>query len=170
MDKSTLIIGMMSGTSGDGIDTVLVSFDEHGIPELKNTLFNPYPQNIRDSIFELATADGELNQEQLDKLDQILGEQYAKAVNDLIRDSKLDASSISAIANHGQTIKHSPNSNPPWSLQLGKPQYLAEQTGIRVISQFRQNDLKHGGQGAPLMPAFHQHLLQNLTQAPAIPC
>jgi anhydro-N-acetylmuramic acid kinase len=158
MKKPCYIAGMMSGTSGDGVDAALVKFDQNGSTELVEHHFLPYPQSTTDAIFELATAN-ELEPTKVASLDDVLAQHYQHATEQLVSLSNVSLHDVEAIANHGQTIKHAPNETPPWSLQLGDSQALANKTKLSVISQFRQKDLALGGQGAPLMPAFHRHLV-----------
>jgi len=90
---------------------------------------------------------------------------YASACDNLLRKAKVSASQLSGIANHGQTVKHEPKAHPAYSLQLGDGQTLANLSGVTTFTQFRQADLAQGGQGAPLMPAFHNALFANRQKA-----
>ena len=102
--------------------------------------------------------------QELQKLDQQLADFVSKHIEEAIQQHSLSRESIIAVANHGQTIQHRPNAAPPYSLQLGNAQSIADQTGLKVIADFRRADIEHGGQGAPLMPAFHQTIFAH--QAP----
>jgi len=150
-----LYIGLMSGTSIDGIDAALVAFSSTNSLRVVETLFTKFEKATRDEINRAAQNNLELFCNEDSPLHQSLAPLYASACNTLLDKAKLPASKISGIANHGQTVKHEPHAMPPYSLQLGDGQVLANLTGIKTITQFRQADLAVGGQGAPLMPAFH---------------
>ena len=151
-----LIIGLMSGTSADGIDAALVDFASEKPIKVVATNFTPYPRSIQKRINALGQKKHAITAEDYQSLDTELAQLYSQACIDLITQEKLDTNRIRAIANHGQTIAHEPHATPPYSLQIGSGQAIANTTGIEVISQFRQADLAAGGQGAPLMPAFHK--------------
>lgn len=151
-----LIIGLMSGTSVDGIDAALVEFKSESQLRVVDSLFIPYQKDLQLRINQLAQQSTTPQIADYAELDIELAHLYAEASLELISKSKVSKSSISAIANHGQTIAHEPNAANPFSLQIGDPQLIANLTNLTTISQFRQTDIKYGGQGAPLMPAFHQ--------------
>jgi len=155
------IIGLMSGTSVDGIDAVLVEFTSETKLKVIDTLFTPYEDDLQQKINKLAQQNSTLRQTDYAELDCELAKLYAKASLELIFKSGVKKSSVRAIANHGQTIAHEPNASIPFSLQIGAPQLIANITRLKTISQFRQADIKAGGQGAPLMPAFHQSLFKS---------
>jgi anhydro-N-acetylmuramic acid kinase len=155
-----LIIGLMSGTSADGIDAVVVNFKSGNSLELVGSSFTAYPKTIQQRINTLGQSQQKVKPSDFLELDKELANLYANACLQLLHQEKLDKRSIRAIANHGQTIEHEPNASPPYSLQIGSGQIIADLTGIEVISQFRQADLEHGGQGAPLMPAFHKAMFK----------
>jgi len=167
--SSELFIGLMSGTSIDGIDAALVSFDSPERLTVIDTLFSEFSEDIRQKISHTAQNNTGLRQNEDSALHQSLAPLYANAVEQLIRKAGVSRDEISGIANHGQTVKHEPNAKPPYSLQLGDGQIIADLTGITTYSQFRQADLLAGGQGAPLMPAFHQAIFekQSGSDAPA---
>ncbi|RDI41720.1 anhydro-N-acetylmuramic acid kinase [Aquicella lusitana] len=150
-------IGLMSGTSADGIDAALVDF-ETAIPRVIATHYAPYSQAIRDQILALCQR-GEDEIERLGELDVILGQAFAQAANDLLKQHAISAASIKAIGSHGQTIRHYPDRPYRFSLQIGDPNTIASLTGITTIADFRRKDMAFGGQGAPLVPAFHQQVL-----------
>ncbi len=149
-----MIVGLMSGTSVDGIDAALVRVSTEHSVEVIETLFTPFNESLRQQINQIAFSN-EIERCEDSDLHQILAEHYATASLNLIQKSGFEKSSINAIANHGQTVRHEPNAENPFSIQLGDPQQIADATGIITIAQFRQADLAAGGQGAPLMPAFH---------------
>ncbi len=149
----------MSGTSVDGIDAVLVDFSSD-TPRLLSSLNTPWPDAIRHAIFNTRQlADNALGN--LQQLDMETATVFAQAVNELLQQAGIAAKDISAIGSHGQTIRHRPDAEPAFSLQIGNARHLAELTGIRVISDFRTADIEAGGQGAPLVPAFHQYVFSS---------
>ncbi|QDP00258.1 anhydro-N-acetylmuramic acid kinase [Thalassotalea sp. PS06] len=153
-NQTSLYIGLMSGTSADGIDLALVDF-AHSQPQLIASYFTPYSKEIREQITSLyVPGDNEIDR--AGSLDKALAVYFSNAINEFLVQQNLTASDICAIANHGQTIRHRPEGKTPFTLQIGCNQTLACQTGIRVIGQFRQKDMALGGQGAPLVPAYHQ--------------
>ena len=151
-----LIIGLMSGTSVDGIDAALVEFESHHSLKVVASVFAPYPVELRSRINTLAHCTTKPCPTDYQALDNELAILYAQTSLRLVEKSGMALARIAAIANHGQTIAHDPNAEPPYSLQIGDGQTVANESGIRVVSQFRQADIESGGQGAPLMPAFHQ--------------
>jgi len=152
---------MMSGTSVDGVDAIVVDFDPTGRFSTIASQFTPYPSDLRKAINSLAQNKGTLDASIVEKLDIILAHFYSDAALRLLADHQINHESVTAIANHGQTIRHEPNANPPRSLQIGDPATIASRSNIRTIAQFRQADMTAGGQGAPLMPAFHSHYFRN---------
>ncbi|MCK5263921.1 MAG: anhydro-N-acetylmuramic acid kinase, partial [Gammaproteobacteria bacterium] len=156
-------VGLMSGTSMDGIDAALVNFSSSKIPNLVCTHSHPWP----DDVYRELQASRELPDNQLDQLHALdihLGEIFAKATLTLLDKAKLTAKDIIAIGNHGQTIRHRPDAMQPFSLQMGDAKTLAQKTGIRVVSDFRTADIEAGGQGAPLAPAFHEAVFRSETE------
>lgn len=153
-----LFIGLMSGTSLDGVDVALVEFDHELHPHILNTHFAAYPAALRAEILTLQhpTAN-ELEVTAL--MGNTLAQLYAEAVSQLLNSMGLAASAITAIGCHGQTIRHRPELG--FTMQIGNPALLAELTGITVVADFRSRDIAAGGQGAPLVPAFHKALFAN---------
>ena len=140
------LIGLMSGTSLDGVDAVLVRFDEQGAPRVEADHFLAYPPRLREQALALqARGDNELDRAA--RLANELAELYAQAVNGLLAAQALAPADIAAVACHGQTIRHAPDAGYTW--QAGNMARLAELTGIDVIADFRSRDLAAGGQGAP---------------------
>jgi anhydro-N-acetylmuramic acid kinase len=150
-----LYIGIMSGTSLDGVDCVLVEFSNPSIVKTIDTHFIPYNKIIKNQINE-AIKNYKNNSSLISKLDLDLGKLYARAVIELLAKAKISSEQISAIGCHGQTIAHLPNIDNPYSLQIGSANIIQETSQITTISDFRNNDINHGGQGAPLAPIFHQ--------------
>lgn len=150
-----LFIGMLSGTSRDGADLALVSFEE-GRPHLENSACIAYPDPIEDLLATAINAKQKPDKALQQTLDQQLGEFFADCAIRLIDESGVDRSQVTAIGSHGQTVWH----EPPESMQLGDPGLIARKTGITTIGHFRQPDLEAGGEGAPLAPLIHRALLR----------
>jgi len=149
---SELYIGMMSGTSLDGIDAVLVDFAE-GV-RLIGTHSIPMPAGVRARLIALCQS-GPDEIERMGRLDIELGELFATAALGVLASSEHRAAEIRAIGSHGQTIRHRPHGPHAFTLQIGDPNVIAERTGVTVVADFRRRDIAAGGQGAPLVPAFH---------------
>jgi len=162
---SSLFIGLMSGTSLDGVDAALVTFNHAQQPQLLKTHFVAYPAALRAQILALqhATAN-ELETTAL--MGNTLAQLYAGAVNTLLANAQLAPTAITAIGCHGQTIRHRPELG--FTMQIGNAALLSELTGITVVSDFRSRDIAAGGQGAPLVPAFHQDVFSSSTHNRAI--
>lgn len=146
-------IGVLSGTSMDAVDVALVSF-ESSTPKIIKTLNYPIPETFRNDCLMLCQS-GAGSIDDYGKLDAEAGEIFAKAVIRMLEISEIPAKKIRAIGSHGQTLRHRPESNPPFTLQIGDPNIIAERSGIPTIADFRRRDMAAGGQGAPLAPAFH---------------
>ncbi len=147
---SDLYVGLMSGTSLDGIDAALVEFTPS--PRLLGSHFVPYPQSLRDSLLELhLPGDNELDRSA--RMANELADRYAETTLALLSATGVSPGKIAAIGCHGQTIRHRPDA--AYSIQLCNGARLAERSGITAVIDFRSRDLAAGGQGAPLVPAFH---------------
>jgi len=162
---SELFIGLMSGTSLDGVDVALVTFNQAQQPKLLNTHFVAYPADLRKQILALQhPTTNEL--ETTAQMGNTLARLYADAVNALLATAQVDACTITAIGCHGQTIRHRPELG--FTMQIGNAALLSELTGITVVSDFRSRDLAANGQGAPLVPAFHQDVFSSSAHDRAI--
>ena len=149
-------IGIMSGTSLDGADAVLVDFDDAGSPRLIAVASRPFDEDLHDALLALQrSGPDELHRAAV--ASNALVDLHAGLVAELVAHSP--AASIEAIGTHGQTVRHRPELG--YTLQINAPARLAEATGIRVIADFRSRDVAAGGQGAPLVPAFHASLFRH---------
>lgn len=160
---SSLYIGVMSGTSLDGVDAVAVDFS-NGIQSLGHVAL-PMPEPLKQVFLQLNQAGhNELHLAALAANDLVAV--YAAAVDALLHRLGLPASAIAAIGAHGQTVRHQPRwqGSVGYTWQLNNPSLLAERTGIPVVADFRTRDIAAGGQGAPLVPAFHQHVFSEQGQ------
>jgi anhydro-N-acetylmuramic acid kinase len=152
-----LYIGIMSGTSLDGVDAALVDLSQ-AAPRLVSSHFQPYPVALKEALLALhQPAQNELHQSQL--VASRLAREYAEATKALLKKAGGAATSVQAIGCHGQTVRHCPELG--YTIQLNNAALLAELTGIHVVSDFRSRDIAAGGQGAPLVPAFHDHVLRH---------
>lgn len=156
----------MSGTSLDGVDVVLVDFSP-SYPNLVHSLCLPYPAELKAELALLAQP-GDNEIERLGLVEAELADCYADAVMQLLQQSGIDPCRIRAIGCHGQTIRHRPNARQPFSYQIGDQHRLAMLTQIPVIADFRRKDIAYGGQGAPLVPAFHQAIFASKQQGRCI--
>lgn len=147
-----LFIGALSGTSIDGIDVALVRFDPQ--PALMASHALPYPEELRRELLALCTP-GENEIDRVGRADVLAGRCFAQAVNELLAKAALKPEAVTAIGSHGQTIRHRPAGPTAFTLQIGDPNVIAALTGIPVAADFRRKDMALGGQGAPLVPAFH---------------
>lgn len=152
---TSIYIGVMTGTSMDGVDLVAASFDPL---YLHATLTLPFEPELRDELMALTLPDDN-EIDRMGKADVTLAKLIGHGINELIEKNHLDRSQIKAIGSHGQTIRHRPEHG--FTLQIGDPNIITEITKIPVISDFRRRDMAAGGQGAPLVPAFHQAIFQH---------
>jgi anhydro-N-acetylmuramic acid kinase len=157
---SELYIGLMSGTSLDGIDAALVDFKDNQV-QLVSFEYLPLSADIQSAIQQLNKPDALVSLKEYGAMDARLGHLFADTVNTLLAKADIPASSIKAIGSHGLTVYHAPEIRFPFSLQIGDPNVIAELTGITTVADFRRRDIAAKGQGAPLVPAFHQAVFQN---------
>ncbi len=154
-----LYIGLMSGTSLDGLDAVLVELlDEGQRPRLIEALSRPIPHDLHTKLLAL-TAPGNDEIPRMGRIHVAFGRFSAELCLDLLRKANVAPTAVDAIGSHGQTIRHHPLDTPPFTLQVGDPNTLAQLTGITTVADFRLRDMAVGGEGAPLVPAFHAALL-----------
>ncbi|MBL4895167.1 MAG: anhydro-N-acetylmuramic acid kinase [Emcibacter sp.] len=163
-----LAIGLMSGTSMDGVDCALVESDGHWVKPVLKPIHISYAPPIRREIsqaMELAVSLGHPTRknEQLNHLERTLTDIHAQAISKILTENNLSHEDIDIIGFHGQTLCHRPNQG--WSWQIGDGQYLADRTQIAVVNDFRRHDVENGGQGAPLVPIYHQALINSLPDA-----
>jgi anhydro-N-acetylmuramic acid kinase len=152
-------IGIMSGTSLDGLDVVLIQRDDAGIRVERGHTY-PYSAALKQALLGLCSPASNEIQTML-AVDVELARFIAASVNRFLEKAGLAAGDIRAIGSHGQTIRHLPDGDFPNTLQIGDPNTIAQRTGITTVADFRRRDMAAGGQGAPLVPAFHQALFQH---------
>jgi anhydro-N-acetylmuramic acid kinase len=158
--SDNLYIGLLSGTSRDGVDAVLARI-EKGETELIAARCEPYPQMLRTALEELMAKRRPPSAEENARLDLALGDCFADSVLCLLDQAGCAANEVRAIGSHGQTVWHQPDDDPPVTIQLGNADIIAQKTGITTVADFRQADLLAGGQGAPLAPLLHRRLFQS---------
>ena len=170
MPAPALFIGLMSGTSMDGVDGVLADFGDSGQPtQVLASASRPFSPALRQELLALNTpGDNELHRAALAA--NALARLYAQVVSDLLHASQIAPAQITAIGAHGQTVRHRPQEfdGTGYTLQLNQPALLAELCGIDVVADFRSRDVAAGGQGAPLVPPFHRAAFGHATQNRAV--
>jgi len=171
--REHLIIGLMTGTSADAVDAVLVRFSGLGLEARHEVLAyreTPLKPALRREVLEVAAA-LELAPERLMRLDAALGECFAAAVLELLAGAKVDRGRVDAVGSHGQTVRHIPRhrgDGQALTLQLGSAALLAEHSGLTVVSDFRTRDTAAGGEGAPLVPLADWWLFRSESEARAL--
>jgi len=155
-------VGLMSGTSMDGVDAVLVDFSSTK-PQLIATHEQQISAGLLQQLHTLADPKtGDINL--LGQCDRACGELFALATNELLKKAQVTSAQVIAIGSHGQTVRHMPNLPHPFSLQIGDASTIATACDIDTVADFRRKDIALGGQGAPLVPAFHQQLFHDQHQ------
>jgi len=165
MNESTegLFLGLISGTSMDGVDAALVR-RRRGTVELVAANTTRYPPDLARTLVTASSGRGSC--EELGALDVALGDCFAAAANALLAGAGVAADAVTAVGSHGQTLLHRPEG--AFSLQIGDPARIAQATGITTVADFRRADLAAGGEGAPLAPVFHQAVFADRSQARAV--
>ena len=159
MKPHKFFIGLMSGTSMDGIDAALVGFSDGGM-QLTATHQHPWPASVKQQLRTLTRSE-HISLGSFGGADAECGQQFALATKGLLQKAGISGNQVEAIGCHGQTIYHSPDSSPAFTIQIGDPNRVAQLTGITTVADFRRRDMASGGQGAPLVPAFHQAIFQH---------
>lgn len=152
-------IGLMSGTSLDSLDAALVDFSAPQ-PKLAATLSTDLPDSLKSQLLALCTP-GNNEIQLMGEADHQLGKLSAQACQTLLSQSGISAQQVTAIGSHGQTIRHMPEGDSPFTLQIGDPNLIAQLTGITTVADFRRRDMAAGGQGAPLAPGFHAAMFRS---------
>ena len=158
-----MYVGIMSGTSLDGLDFALIEHDSH--TRLIATHYEPMPQRLKQDLLELcSTGPDELARAAISE--QAWARLAASGVQRLLEQAQVSPKAVRAIGSHGQTVRHEPQRG--FTIQIGNPALLAELTGIAVVADFRRRDVAAGGQGAPLVPAFHEAIFGDTEYARAV--
>ena len=154
-----LWLGLMCGTSVDGIDAALMDLGPHGQPRVHAAQTFALDPDLREEVLALSQTETRVSPERIARLDHALGCAFAQAALYLLDIHAVSSDAVVAIGSHGQTLRHAPTGSMPFTWQIGDPNLIAERTGITTVADFRRRDVAAGGQGAPLMPAFHRALL-----------
>jgi anhydro-N-acetylmuramic acid kinase len=160
--SGSLFLGLISGTSVDGIDAALASFEP--APRLHAALTHSYSHDLRARLLELAQGDGTTTLDEVGVLDARIAESFAQAAQTLLERAGVSPGEVRAIGSHGQTLRHRPKASPRFTMQLGDPSLIAERTGITTVADFRRADFAAGGEGAPLLPIFHAALFAHASE------
>ncbi|PMJ89781.1 anhydro-N-acetylmuramic acid kinase [Vibrio sp. 10N.261.55.A7] len=158
MKLPELYIGVMSGTSMDGVDTALVRILGNEIELLEHDEY-PMPETLKNDLLNICIGQ-QTDLKTVGEIDHQLGNLFSEAVLQLLDKSDISASDVTAIGNHGQTVFHQPTGDQPFTMQLGDANIIAAKTGIDTVADFRRKDMALGGQGAPLVPAFHSTIFR----------
>ena len=159
---SALYLGLLSGTSAAGLDAALVRFEGEGRAlrcQLVHGRTFAWDEATRTRLVALGQGADTVSLDALGALDATVALAFADAALALLQDAGVPRGRVRAIGSHGQTIRHRPQADPPFTWQLGDGNVIAERSGIDTVADFRRRDVAAGGQGAPLMPAFHAALL-----------
>ena len=162
-----LYLGLMSGTSMDGVDTALCEIRNRRFLRVVGSQSQPYASGVRDELLRLQGEQPALALEALARLDHAVARTFADAATGLLREIGLTPADVRGLGSHGQTVFHDP-SGVHSSLQLGDPSLIAALTGITTVADFRRADIARGGQGAPLVPAFHHAVFASDWEARAV--
>jgi anhydro-N-acetylmuramic acid kinase len=162
--KNDYYIGIMSGTSMDAIDAVLVQFAVDGRLQTAANHSSLFPSSLKDELSAIIHPSWSGSLRHIASLNATLGATYATTAETLIKKSGIPKEKILAIGNHGQTIWHQPDDEPHFSWQLGDANRIAELTGVTTVADFRNRDIAAGGEGAPLVPAFHKAIFSHPTK------
>lgn len=165
--RDELFIGILSGTSRDGVDAALVNFNRDSM-DILHARGTPYPTAIRLTLDQLLETGEPPTEAVASLLDDNLGRFFARIAQNLVREAGMEMRDIRAIGSHGQNVWHQPGGANPISLQLGKGQLIAKNTSTTVVSNFRNADLDAGGQGAPLAPLLHRRLFRSEAEDRAV--
>lgn len=162
-DRSELFVGLISGTSMDGVDAVVAALTD-GHVHTVGSRTEPYPAELRQRLLEVIAPATRISLHELASLDIEVGLHFATTANALLVSCGLTARDVAGVGSHGQTLRHHPYPPFPYSIQIGDPATIAAMTGIPTIADFRSLDLAYGGQGAPLVPPFHAWCFSSATE------
>ncbi|MCY7354097.1 MAG: anhydro-N-acetylmuramic acid kinase [Lysobacter sp.] len=167
----SLYLGLISGTSADGIDAALVRFasdTKHSHCELVHGRTYPWDATVRSRLVALGQGGDATSLDELGALDVQVAQAFADAATRLLDEAGVGREHVHALGSHGQTVRHRPEARHPFTWQLGDGNVIAERTGITTVADFRRRDVAAGGHGAPLMPAFHAAMLHSLDEDRAV--
>lgn len=155
-----LFLGMISGTSMDAIDAALVEFETAPLRVIATsaTAFDPA---LKQRVVSLIDSPDHVALDEIGQIDVEMGRAFGRAANALLKKSGVSPGQLVAVGSHGQTLRHRPDLSAPFSWQVGDPNVIAEMTGASVVADFRRRDVAAGGQGAPLLPVFHDQIFRS---------
>lgn len=161
-------IGLMSGTSADAIDAVILDVSESDpTVRLVGSHHEALPPELRAEIHRFTSPSAD-ELERMGTLSTRLGRLFARAAQAVLTKSNIAPTQVRAIGSHGQTIRHKPDGSEPYTVQIGEPAIIVEETGITTVAHFRARDMAAGGEGAPMVPAFHRAAFQSPAASRAI--
>ncbi len=163
-----LYLGLMSGTSQNGVDAAVVEFEGQRFNRVVATHTIHYPGALRQRLLALARDQPSLTLREYCELDQAVARSFAQAARGVLKKKGIPPRRIKAIGSHGQTVFHAATGTVRSSVQLGDPNRVAALTGIATVADFRRADMAAGGQGAPLVPAFHHALFSSKNEPRAV--
>ena len=163
---ANLYLGLMSGTSADGIDVALVRFEPHC--ELLFGRTYAWEESLRARLIALGQGGESTSLDELGELDTTLARGFADAATRALAEAGVAHDRVRALGSHGQTVRHRPESAAAFTWQMGDGNLIAERSGITTVADFRRRDVAAGGHGAPLMPAFHAAMLHSDSEARAV--
>ena len=166
MAQADAWVGLISGTSADGIDAVLLRFDPQ--PQVLAADTFAYPAELRAQLVRWGQQDVEFKLSQFAELDHRVGLAFAEAAEHMLEAASMRGLAVAAIGSHGQTLRHKPSPPFPYTVQIGDANLIAERCRLPVVADFRRRDLAAGGQGAPLLPILHQALLSSAQESRAV--
>jgi anhydro-N-acetylmuramic acid kinase len=155
-----LFLGLMSGTSMDAIDAALVDFDVSPLRVIA-TSATPFEAALKIRIAKVLDSAGSVALDEIGQIDVQLARAFAEAALTLLRGAGINSGGVTAIGSHGQTLRHRLDLPTPFTWQICDPNTLCELTGISVVADFRRRDVAAGGQGAPLLPVFHDQVFRS---------
>src|SRR6201996_9093316 len=155
-----IYLGLISGTSMDAIDAALVDFDVAPLKIIANSA-TPFDPALKRRISTLIDHADRVSLDEVGQIDVELGKAFARASLALMQSAGVAASQVTAIGSHGQTLRHRPDLSAPFTWQIGDPNVITELTGVSVVADFRRRDVAAGGQGAPLLPVFHDQVFRS---------
>ncbi|MDZ7642819.1 MAG: anhydro-N-acetylmuramic acid kinase [Woeseiaceae bacterium] len=162
-ERHRLCIGLISGTSIDGIDSVLAKLGDRRCSVVGSLAF-PYDEALQADLLRASRKPATCDADEVGRLDRRVGLAFRDAALELLRTTGTNPADVAVIGSHGQTLRHQPAGEWPFTLQLGDPNVIAAGTGITTVADFRRRDMALGGEGAPLAPAFHQWLFADEQQ------
>ncbi|ODU43339.1 anhydro-N-acetylmuramic acid kinase [uncultured Aquimonas sp.] len=162
-----LYLGLISGTSADGIDVAAVDLRGARVALVAGRTY-PWDATLRAQILRVSQHEPLISLDEFGELETAVADAFAESALRLIDDFALDRSAVRAIGSHGQTLRHRPSGPRPFTLQIGDPSRIAERAGCTVVADFRRRDVAAGGQGAPLVPAFHRAVFSDASEARAV--